>query len=478
MKPDETVETDETDETVEPRDTLYPFADHPEEFATSRTTTREVAVTALLRANGSTDETAGGIAQMICNLDDQDLLAALNGRKDLTGDGEALPLAVSALEADPPAPPSFAITDFLLASEIHLLVSDGGVGKTTLALAIAGSMASGRELFEHPAFVVNKPGPVLVLSEEDGLGVLKNRLEAIVRGHGYGWERVLSSVHLIAQEGASLDDPAWRAHILSEAERIGARLVILDPWAELTLAEENSNTDAKPLVRFLREITTRTGASVLANHHAAKPADGKSKIHRVRGATALAAAARGIWFLDEMEIGISLECLKMSRSEKPRKFVVKREIRSDPENRAVWENARFTYANQTDAEDQMAEQFVLEQLARRGTLNTTELKALAKGTGVSSVGVSGAIRDLSAIGKIGHEKGPKNSKMWHFLPVAQDSRQPRQPDLPGCPEVAGQPEEASPVVAPLGEGATGAGTGGQAGNQTTPDPTTVFEQAD
>ena len=431
------------------------------------------AITALLEANGSTEETATGVAGVLCKLDKADVLAAIEGSAEPV-DGETLPLAVSALEADPPDQPSFLINGFLLASEIHLLVSDGGVGKTTLALAIATSVASGRELFECEAFKVNTPGPVLIISEEDGLGVLQNRLQAIVRGHGYGWEHVLSRVHLIAQEGASLDDPAWRAHIVSEIERIGARLVILDPWAELTLAEENSNTDAKPLVRFLREITTKTGASVLVLHHAAKPADGKSKIHRVRGATALAAAARGIWFLDEMEIGISLECLKMSRSEKPRKFVVKREIESDPKNRAIWENARLTYATQTDAENQAAERFVVDQLTRRGTLNTTELKALAQGTGVNSVGVSGAIRDLSAIGKIGYEKGPKNSKMWHFLPIAENSGQPEQQDLPGCPVVARQPEEASPVVAPLGEGATGAGTGRQPGNQTTTD-TDLFD---
>ena len=56
--------------------------------------------------------------------------------------------------------------------------------------------------------------------------------------------------------------------------------------------------------------------------------------------------------------------------------------------------------------------------------------------------------------------------MWHILPVAQDSRQPRQPDLPGCPEVARQPEQAALEVAlPIGE-ATKASTGEQVGNPT------------
>ena len=119
--------------------------------------------------------------------------------------------------------------------------------------------------------------------------------------------------------------------------------------------------------------------------------------------------------------------------------------------------------------------FVIEQLTQKGSLNTTELKVLAKGTGVSGVGVSGAIRDLSAIGKIGYEKGPNNSKKWHILPIAEGISATRQPDLPGCPELARQAKSAAPVVAPTIGRATGADTGGQAGN---PDDDLPYEGED
>ena len=344
-------------------------------------------------------------------------------------------------------------------------------------LAIFGAISGGYDVFECESFKVDKVGRILIVSEEDGLGVLQNRLEALVRGHGWDQQLVLSNVYFIAQEGASLDDPAWRAHIISEAQRINASHVVLDPYTELTSAEENSNTEAKPLIRYLRKITKEADVSVTVIHHFGQASDGKQGIHRIRGNTALKSAARVIWCLTETAIGVSMECVKMSRSEKPKKFTVKREIQSDPTNRALWETARFTYASQTEAENEAAERFVIGQLTQKGSLNTTELKDLAKGTGVSGVGVSGAIRDLSAIGKIGYEKGPNNSKKWHFLPIAQESRQPRQPDLPGCPELARQPESAAPVVAPTGGRATGANPDGQAGN---PDglPLDDYEQAE
>ena len=358
-----------------------------------------------------------------------------------------LPLAVSALDAEAPETPTFSISGFLLDREIHLLVSDGGEGKTTLALAIAGSMAGGYNLFDMREFKVAKPGPVLFVSEEDGIGVLQNRLEALIRGHGWDRERVLSSVYLIAQEGTSLDASAWCAHILAEVERIGARLLVLDPLAELTSAAENSNDDTKPLVRFFREITAKTLAGVLVLHHAGKKVEGKRKLDRIRGASALNAAARAIYFLESMEIGIAIECLKMSRAEKPRRFVVKRVIESAPENRAMWMSARLTYQSQMDAEDETAEKFILDQLTRRGTLNSSELKALAKGASMNAVAISGALKNLSALGQIDFTKGSRGAKNWFVTDLAEKSEQGQQGTLPRLLNLAQQGEESSLEVA-------------------------------
>ena len=138
---------------------------------------------------------------------------------------EELPRAVSALEAEPPDPPQEAITRFIPAAEPVLIAGPSGVFKTAVALVIAASKTSGSDLFGHPDFQVTSPGPVLFISEEDGLAVLLNRLEAIIKGHGLDRERVLSNVYFLAQEGVSLDRPEWRDHILEEMKRVGAQLL-------------------------------------------------------------------------------------------------------------------------------------------------------------------------------------------------------------------------------------------------------------
>ena len=86
-------------------------------------------LTELLVATGFVGEdSADGIVRTLDKIDRAELVAAIqNGTGPASVDTEALPLAVSAIEAQPPEQPSFLINGFLLASEIHLLVSDGGV---------------------------------------------------------------------------------------------------------------------------------------------------------------------------------------------------------------------------------------------------------------------------------------------------------------------------------------------------------------
>ena len=56
------------------------------------------ALVALLERDGCSEETALGVARVICNLDKAQLLATIEGRADLAVD-RTLPLAVSAFAA-------------------------------------------------------------------------------------------------------------------------------------------------------------------------------------------------------------------------------------------------------------------------------------------------------------------------------------------------------------------------------------------
>lgn len=391
-------------------------------------------------------------------------VARRNGQEpepDIAEQDDELPAAVPAIDALDEPPPEFLVDGLILKNEPGLIIGDGGVFKTSAGLAIATAVAVGRPLFGR--FEVNESGPVLFVSEEDGEGVLRDRLEAIARGHGWDPDKVLGRVHLLAKRGATFDEARWRDHLVAEAHRIGAVLAVFDPFSRLTRAAENSTDENKENIAFFSRLN-REGVTVGVIHHAGKKYEGKRKIDRVRGASALNQAARWIYFLERSEMGVAVECLKMSRAERTARFVIKPEIEADPVEPTVWRSATFEYVTANQAEEDAADQFVLKTLRRHPGTNSTGLKDAAKGTGISAVEVSASIRRLEAVGKIDYEPGPRNAKKWHLTDKAdlaekssaRSARYPADPagTLPGEVE-----DEAEPCPSYIEEGRVGKGAG-------------------
>lgn len=370
------------------------------------------------------------------------------------GDGEAevetinLPLARCALTAPQPAPTEFLIDKLIPQADIGVVAGAGGDGKSTLVLNIAGSVAAGERFLGK--FDVRQ-GPVFYVSEEDTEATILNRLKAMIAARKWDRDRVLGNFHYLALEGVSLDSTQWQYHLISEARRIGAVLVVLDPYFDLTRAPESDNSAQKVIIHFLRRFAQETGATILVVHHVAKPSEGRAKVDRLRGASAIRDAARFIYWVEAAgESGISVECLKLTRAAKHPRFVVSREIRTAAGHDSVWESVRFEFVNAAVAEVVSAERFVLDQLARADRLNTTELKDQAKGTGISGADVSQALKALRLRGTIDFELGPKNSRLWNL--VAGQPRQPANGPLACLPGLAGQPAETPSVLAlpPIG----------------------------
>jgi putative DNA primase/helicase len=337
-----------------------------------------------------------------------------------------LPAAVCALDAPAAGPIGWTVAGLILANEITLFVADGGVGKTTAALAIAGAVAGGYLAFDYLDFDTTRAS-VLFVSEEDPAGVLLNRLEALIAGHGWERHSVLSQIHLFALAGLRLADLRWQAHLVAEAQRVGAGLIILDPLVEMTAGDESSNTDQRPVIQFCRHLIRETGAAVILVHHAGKAVEGKRKLDRVRGASAWNAAARAIYFCEVQEDGLIVECLKLSRAKRPPPFVLERSVTEDGEQEGTWAAATLRFKTAQAAGQDRAERWVIEQLESAGDrLNTTELKALAKGSGISAADVSFAIRHLTLTHRIDFQKGDRGAKCWGLRQVAGQGRQRAQ----------------------------------------------------
>jgi len=356
-------------------------------------------------------------------------------RTEVCDDGTALPAPTRASEIPPDAPVTFSIEDLLTAGDFGLIAGEDGSMKTTFALHLCGAIAGGHKALGR--FSTTR-GPVLFVSEEDSAGVLRNRLEAICRGHGWNADAVLRNVHIFAKAEVRLTDAAWRDHLMATIKRLGAKLVVFDPWIEVTTGNENDNSEGRALLQIVRTFTKPTAANVVAVHHFGKPAEGKRQRDRIRGNTAVPSGSRFTYVIEHDEIvhELKVTCLKLSRGEKVPPFVVRYLIETEPNSRAVWRSARFEYVTAQVAIIDKAEAFILEQLGLGERMNTTKLKAAAKGTGVSGADISRTLKLLEMRHLIDFEMGAKGAKRWGLVLVAGNSWQPGQPEN----QLAGQPE--------------------------------------
>lgn len=325
---------------------------------------------------------------------------------------------------------NWLVVGWLLSDELGLVAGRGGQMKTTLLLALVASLASGGRTFGK--FEVVGEHVVCVVSGEDPEGVIRNRVEAICRGHGYDVDRVLVRVHVMALAGVDLADKQWPGHLIEQCRAIGATVIVFDPLAELSSWAENDPDDRRRLVQTLRRIGVESKATVIAAHHFRKATDAADKNDLMRGGNALPNASRQTYAVEMNADGeLAIECLKFSRAMKPAPFVLRPHIEVDPENEAIWDTARFEYVSQATAKLDKAEVFVLEQVAGGARLTTTDLKKMAVGTGISGADIARALKLLEMRRMIDFEPGAKNGKLWGL--VAGQAGQPEK-------LVAGQPE--------------------------------------
>ncbi len=181
---------------------------------------------------------------------------------------------------------------------VTLLAAAGGTGKSTLALELAASAATGRALL--PCFQPTAgPSRVAVLSLEDDAPELMRRLKRVVKAFRLDYDR--ADLHRLAENTriycpssfyavATAPDGALCASVdlkrlSAELAEFKPRLVIMDPLAALLggLAEENSNEVAQRVTGLLRGAMP-PGAGLLLSVHCAK-------MDRATGATPRGAGA-------------------------------------------------------------------------------------------------------------------------------------------------------------------------------------------
>lgn len=202
-----------------------------------------------------------------------------------------LPRAVSLAEylAKELPRPSWLVEGLWPARALGVIGGDPKAGKTYFLMALALSVALGRELL---GCRVVDPGPALLVLEEGDPAQLQLRLRRLVRGMGpFGREIQHADVTLRVRHGVRLDDVAWLEALEADLQSYRPRLVGIDCLARIHGGDENDSRDMNKLFGKLLDFQARHVCSIAVLHHLRKPdRTGSAAQVRLRGSSAIRGA--------------------------------------------------------------------------------------------------------------------------------------------------------------------------------------------
>lgn len=206
-------------------------------------------------------------------------------------------------------PPREWIYGYHLARKyISATVSPGGIGKSSLALAEAVSIATGRALLGG---ATPRRGRVWYWNGEDPYDELQRRIQAIClhyqidRSEIEGWLFVNSgrtTPLVIAREvrqGLVIQEPVV-AEIMREVKGNHIDVFCVDPFVASHAVEEKDNTKIEAVVQQWMHIAESGNCAVDLIHHTRKTGGAEVTAEDARGATALVNKARSVRALNVM----------------------------------------------------------------------------------------------------------------------------------------------------------------------------------
>jgi AAA domain len=193
-----------------------------------------------------------------------------------------------------------------LRGSVSLTVADGGVGKSTLVVAEAVAMASGRSLL---GVQVERPLNVLYWGGEEDRDEIERRVHATCQHFGIKPRELESRLRIasgfdnpicIVKTGGQVDDDLITRFVASQSER-QIDVLIIDPLVRCHSVAENDNTAIGAVAAAWVKLARSANISIALAHHTRKAGSGsESGGSEARGASALVCAARAVRVLTVM----------------------------------------------------------------------------------------------------------------------------------------------------------------------------------
>ena len=191
---------------------------------------------------------------------------------------------------------------------VSVTAAPGGLGKSSLELAEAIAIGTGRELI---GVTPSETAPVWYMGLEDPLDEYERRVAAIALHFGISGRAIEAALFLdsgrdqdfvIAREektGIKIAEPIVDA-IVENVRRHGIGLVIVDPFVASHAVSENDNTRLEKVTREWARVANVTNCAIELVHHFRKSGGSEPSADDVRGASAIVGAARSVRILSGM----------------------------------------------------------------------------------------------------------------------------------------------------------------------------------
>jgi hypothetical protein len=192
---------------------------------------------------------------------------------------------------------------------VSVTAAPGGLGKSSLELAEAIAIGTGRALLGVTPW---ERASVWYLGLEDPIDEYERRVAAIALHYGVPGDEVVSGLFLdsgrdqnfiIATEertGTKIAEPIVDA-IIENVRRHEIGLIIVDPFVACHAVSENDNAKLEKVTRAWARIANETNCAIELVHHFRKSnGNAEATADDVRGASAIVGAARSVRILAGM----------------------------------------------------------------------------------------------------------------------------------------------------------------------------------
>ena len=215
--------------------------------------------------------------------------------------------------------------DWIPLRMLSLLAGEPGVGKSMIALDLAGRIIAGRD-FPDGRRASWASRAVIYVDAEDAPSIHDERSQA------WGMDRARLFLMLPEAGGLFIDlnEQAARDRLVEMIHTIAPALVIVDSLSSISLRGESAKEDVMCLLAFLKRVAQNFDCAVLLIHHLRKPPPGMQArlltMADVRGSGHIVAAARSVIGASVVQTGAEadpngprrLEVLKTNLTRYPR----------------------------------------------------------------------------------------------------------------------------------------------------------------